>query len=69
MSLPARGYRNFEEFEREELSKQDAFVQNLDEFHRTIHDDDPIDLFDAVDAEANESEDEEDEKSDSSDDD
>lgn len=45
----ARQYRSYAEFEREELSKSDGFLQSLDDFHRTLPEEDPADLFDKVD--------------------
>ena len=45
----ARQYRSYADFEREELSKGDGFLQSLDDFHRTLPEEDPADLFDKVD--------------------
>ena len=58
MGRPAREYRSYAEFEREELFRPRGFVQTLDDFHDEIRvaDEDIIDLFDSVDDDEDEEE-------------
>ncbi len=58
MAAPARQYRSYEEFEREELFKPEAFVQTLDEFHATRPVDEELNLFDKIDEDEEEDDDE-----------
>jgi hypothetical protein len=61
MSRPARQYRSFEEFEREEILRPRGFVQTLDEFHEdlTVADEDIVELWDSVDEEEEDEDDDE----------
>ena len=49
MAAPSSQYRSYEEFEREELFKPEAFVQTLDDFYAIASSDDEGNLFDRPD--------------------